>query len=90
VNNKGHFGVSKVIFGDSGISIPIIDMEGKYGMTEHSMAIQVSSIDEAINISNAIKSKKFDRILKSCSFSTYQIDWRMFKEFKVDFWKEFL
>jgi hypothetical protein len=28
-------------------------------MTEHSMAIQVSSIDEAINISNAIKSKKF-------------------------------
>jgi hypothetical protein len=64
-------------------------MEGKYGMTEHSMAIQVSSIDEAINISNAIKSKKFDRIVKSCSFSTYQIDWRMFKEFKVDFWREF-
>jgi hypothetical protein len=60
VNNKGHFGVSKVIFGDSGISNPIIDMEGKYGMTEHSMAIQVSSIDEAINISNAIKSKKFE------------------------------
>ena len=90
VNNKGHFGVSKVIFGDSGISNPIIDMEGKYGMTEHSMAIQVSSIDEAINISNAIKSKKFDRIVKSCSFSTYQIDWRMFKELKVDFWKEFV
>jgi hypothetical protein len=90
VNNKGHFGISKVIFGDSGISNPIIDMEGKYGMTEHSMAIQVSSIDEAINISNAIKSKKFDRIVKSCSFSTYQIDWRMFKEFKVDFWREFV
>ena len=90
VNNKGHFGVSKVIFGDSGIRNPIIDMEGKYGMTEHSMAIHVSSIDEAINISNAIKSKKFDRIVKSCSFSTYQIDWRMFKEFKVDFWKEFV
>ena len=59
-------------------------------MTEHSMAIQVSNIEEANNISNAITSEKFGIIVKSCSFSTYQIDWRMFKEFKKDFWKEFV
>ena len=90
VNDKGHFGISKVIFGDSGISNPIIDMEGNYGMTEHSMAIQVSSYDEANNITNAIKSESFKNIIKSCSFSTYQLDWRIFKEFKKDFWKEFI
>ena len=90
VNNKGHFGISKVIFGDSGISNPIIDMDGNYGMTEHSMGIQVSSNEEANNIANAIKTEKFGNIVKSCSFSTYQIDWRMFKEFKKDFWKEFV
>ena len=90
VNNKGHFGISKVIFGDSGISNPIIDMDGIYGMTEHSMAIQVSSIEEANNIANAIKTDKFGIIVKSCAFSTYQIDWRIFKELKKDFWKEFL
>jgi hypothetical protein len=90
VNNKGHFGISKVIFGDSGISNPIIDMEGNYGMTEHSMAIQVSTYDEANNISNAIKTDSFLNIIKSCSFSTYQLDWRIFKEFKDDFWKEFV
>jgi hypothetical protein len=28
VNDRGHFGVSKVIFGESGIHNPIIDMEG--------------------------------------------------------------
>jgi hypothetical protein len=90
VNNKGHFGISKVIFGDSGISNPIIDMDGNYGMTEHSMAIQVSTYDEANNISNAIKSDNFMNIIKSCSFSTYQLDWRIFKEFKNNFWKEFV
>ena len=65
-------------------------MEGKYGMTEHSMGIQVFSIEEANNIVNAINTEKFKSIIKGCSFSTYQLDWRMFKEFKKDFWKEFV
>ena len=90
VNDKGHFGISKVIFGDSGISNPIIDMEGIYGMTEHSMAIQVSNIEEATNIVKAIVSKKFSELIKSCSFSSYQLDWRLFQEFKKDFWVEFV
>lgn len=90
VNNKGHFGISKVIFGDSGISNPIIDMGGNYGMTEHSMGIQVETLEEANNVSSAIKTEKFKNVIRSCSFSTYQLDWRMFKEFKNDFWKEFI
>jgi hypothetical protein len=90
VNDRGHFGISKVIFGQTGIYNPIIDMEGKYGMTQHSMAIQVDNLEEATNISKAIQSEKFNKIIQSCLFSLYGIDWNIFKEFKKDFWKEFI
>ena len=90
INDKGHFGISKVIFGQTGIYNPIIDMEGKYGMTQHAMAIQVDNLEEATNISKAIQSDKFNKIIKSTLFSLYAIDWNIFKEFKRDFWKEFI
>jgi hypothetical protein len=91
VNDRGHFGVSKVIFGDSGIYNPVIDMDGKYGMTQHSMAIQVDNLEEATYISKVIESDKFDKkIIQSCLYSSYAIDWNIFKEFKKDFWKEFI
>jgi len=89
-NDNGHFGVSKVIFGDSGINNPIIDLDGKYGMTQHSMAIKVDNKYEALNIKNAITSKKFNDLLESMLFSSYAIDWNIFKSFKRDFWTEFV
>ena len=90
VNNRGHFGISKIIFGDSGIKTPIIDTEGEFGMTHHSMGIQISSFNEGNEILKAIQSQKFSSIIESCSYSTYAIDWNIFKEFKKDFWKEFV
>jgi hypothetical protein len=90
VNDRGHFSISKVIFGDSGIYNTIIDMEGKYGMTQHSMAIRVDNLEEAINVDKAIKSDKFNKIIQSCLYSTYAIDWNIFKGFKKDFWKELI
>lgn len=90
VNDRGHFGVSKVIFGESGIYKPVIDMEGKYGMTHGAMAIQVDNLEEATFISKVIESDKFDKIIQSCIFSSFRIDWNIFKEFKKDFWKEFI
>ena len=89
VNDKGHFGISKVIFGDSGIYNPIIDINGEYGMTQHSMAIQVNNINEAINISKLLLCKEFDEILQSCSWSNYQIDWRLFTYFRRDLYLYF-
>lgn len=89
VNDRGHFGISKVIFGESCIK-PIIDMEGKYGMTHGAMAIQVDNLEEATNISNVIGGDKFDKIIKSCMFSSFRIDWNIFTDMKKDFWKEFI
>jgi hypothetical protein len=90
VNDRGHFGVSKVIFGESGIYKPVIDMEGKYGMTHGAMAIQVDNLEEATNICKVIENDKFGKIIKSCLFSSFRIDWNIFKDLKKDFWKEFI
>jgi hypothetical protein len=90
VNDKGHFGISKLIFGESGIYNPVIDITGKYGMTHGAMAIQVNNLEEANHICKVIESDKFNKIIKSCIFSSFRIDWNIFKEFKKDFWKEFM
>jgi len=50
INNKGHFGVKKVIFGEAGINHVIVDIEGKYGMTQGAIGIIIINKDEGENI----------------------------------------
>tara|TARA_R110001632_G_scaffold9077_3_gene35299 strand:- start:351 stop:4328 length:3978 start_codon:yes stop_codon:yes gene_type:complete len=90
VNDRGHFGVSKVIFGDSGINQPIIDINGSYGMTQHAMGIEVVNESEATQLSKALTSEKMKILIDSCLFSSYAIDWNIFKDLKKDFWKQFI
>lgn len=65
-------------------------MNGELGMTQHAMAIEVESIEEANNIKNALLSKDFSDFLKTVMWSNFQIDWRLFSFLKKDFWKEFI
>jgi hypothetical protein len=90
VNDRGHFGVSKVIFGESGINNPLRDINGEFAMTHGAMAIEVTNENEATNIISAITSDKFNDVIKSCLFSSFRIDWNIFASFKKDFWKEFI
>ena len=86
----GHFKIPKVIFGDAGInSLAIVDPIGKYGLTQHAIAI-IDDVENLQNIKKAIESAKFSDIIKSCMFSNYQIDWRLFTYLRKDFWKEFV
>ena len=88
VDNKGHFGVSKVIFGDNSFCNTIIDENGEYGMTEHAIAIHSDDVEELKHIQVCLKNNKFyDNIIKPCLWSNFQIDWRLFTYFKKDFWK---
>jgi hypothetical protein len=89
-NNKGHFGISKVIFGQAGINDVIVDLKGEYGMTEHAIAIEVINMNEANNLKIALLSNKFNEILKSTMYSNFMIDWRIFQNFKKDWWKEYI
>jgi hypothetical protein len=86
INNKGHFGISKVIFGESGIYNAIIDYKGEYGMTQHAMAIPFTNETEGIKIKKFIESNEFKEILNACSWSNFRIDWRLFTYFKKDFY----
>lgn len=89
-NDRGHFGISKIIFGESGINDVIIDINGDYGMTQGAIGIKVSSIEEANNIKNAILSDKFSKFIESVMWSNFRVDWRIFTNLKKDFWKEFI
>lgn len=90
VNDRGHFGISKVIFGNTGINNSIIDINGEYGLTQHGIGIKIYDMEGGINIKKAIESEKFKDLIVSCSWSNYMIDFRLFKHFKKDFWKEFI
>ena len=90
INNKGHFGIPKVIFGDNGLNDVIIDMKGKYGMTEQSMGIEITSNEHGNKISQSLQSDKFREFLKGCIIGNFRIDWRLFRYLKKDFWKEFI
>lgn len=86
-NDNGHFGVSKVIFGDSGIYDVIVDIEGDFGMTQHAMAIPVDNKEDAELLKEFLMSDNFKNILNACSWSNFQIDWRLFTFFRGGFWR---
>ena len=90
LNNKGHFGIGKVIFGEAGINNVIIDDKGEFGLTNGAIGIEFDNIENAHDLKKALESKKFNDVLKSCMFSSYRIDWNIFKELNKDFWKEFI
>ena len=86
-NDNGFYGIKKVIFGDSGINNPIIDIEGKYGMTQHAMALIIDDIKEGEKLSKVLCSSMFEKILKACLWSSFAIEWGMFKDFKKNFYE---
>ena len=90
VNNRGHFGIPKVIFGESGLNDVIIDIDGDYGMTQGAIGIKVNTIEEANLLKKALLSDEFNEFLKSVLWSNFRIDWRLFTQLKSDFWKEFI
>lgn len=79
VNDKGHFGIPKVIFGDSGVDNAIIDFDGKYGMTENSMAIPIINERQGLFIHTFLKSNIFDYFRLATKWGNFRIDWRMFR-----------
>ena len=59
-------------------------------MTQGAFAIKVKNDQEAANIIKAINSDAFQKILKSTKWGAFNIEWRMFKYFRKDFWKDFI
>lgn len=86
-NERGLFGVPKVMFCESGINEPIIDIDGKYGQTQSMISLKISSLEQGKEIVRFLKSKEFENVLDACSWSIFRIEWRMFDNFRNDFYK---
>ena len=78
--------IPKVIFGNSGPSLAISNKKGKYCLTEHAIGI-VDKEKNLDKILKALKSDKMNDIFKACLWSNFQIEWKMFKNFKKNFYK---
>lgn len=86
-NDNGFYGVKKIIFGESGIHNPIIDIDGKYAMSENAMAIIIDDKLEGENLSKCLCSTIFNKIIKACLWSSFRIEWGMFKDLKKNFYE---
>ena len=88
-NERGHFGVSKVLW-SNGTSSVHTDPEGKYGLTQFAYAIA----DEPANlesIKQAMTSDKFVKMMKACRLNgNHKYNHRFIELFRKDFWKEFV
>ena len=80
------FELKKIIFGLCGINEVILDYEGKYGTTQQAAYIEIDSKDEGASMKKFMESAVFKQIMKSCSWSHFTVDWRLFTYFKQDFY----
>ena len=89
-DRNGHFGIPKVIWSNGKASTPIVDNDGKYGLTQFAYAI----VDDAKNleyIKNAMCSDKFQTFMKSCDMNSgNRFNKKVLSMFRKDFWKEFI
>ena len=86
----GHFGTKKVILSFGRYQYPYNDYEGEYGMTQVTYGLEIKDKDEGDKMCQAINTKEFKSIIKYTKWTVFHTDWRMFKYFKKDFWKEFV
>ena len=87
---KGHFGVPKVLLNFNGKQYPVNDYDGKYGMSQITFGIPITSKKQGDDIVKAINTDAFKEIIRATKWGAFQTDWRMFKYFKPDFYKYFL
>jgi hypothetical protein len=91
INNKGHFGIPKIIWSNGRISSvgSFIDTNGEYGLMEYSYAI-VDTLENLENIKRVFDSKKFKDFMELCAVGMLTINHKVVSTFKKDFWKEFV
>lgn len=85
---NGMFNIPKVVFG-SGATGFIVDKSGEYGLTQWATGI-VDNVENLESIANVLNSTKFKDIILATSVSKAEINRKILKYFKKDFWKEFM
>jgi len=89
INNKGHFGIPKVIWSNGGASTPQVDALGKYGLTQFAYAI-VDTPENLPKIKAAMESPEFIKLMSYSNGRKQRYNRKVIALFRKDFWKEFL
>ena len=87
INDNGHFGITKFIF-SNGYGY-YKDYIGEYGLTEWAYAIECNK-EDMDNIEKMFNSTKFKNIIDAINLTSNKYNYNVLKEFKKDFWKEFI
>lgn len=89
--NNTHFNIPKVIFGETGsLFLPVLDVNGMYGMTRGAMAIPIKNKNDGIHLINFLTSPKIKNIVdKTLKWGNSRVEWSMFAYFKDGFWRKF-
>ncbi len=67
-----------------------LDKNGDYGLTQWATGIEDDK-ENLFNIRNVLDSEKFkNEVIKATSVSKAEINRKILKYFKKDFWKEFI
>jgi len=88
-DKNGHFGIPKVIWSNGSGTYPVIDKEGKYGLTNFSAGI-IDDVEVLPLIKKALESKEFLEIMSYVKFMNSKYDHKIISLFRKDFWKEFV
>jgi hypothetical protein len=87
---KGHFGIPKVIWSNGAGTYPIIDENGKYGLTEFAYAI-ADDVDNLNDIKKALENPYFIKLMSYCIFGKLEkYNYKVIALFKKDFYKKII
>ena len=89
-NDKGYFGVPKVIWSNGGGASVHTDPTGQYGLTQFAFAI-VDEPENLENIKKAMENKRFIELMGHCSIRTAEkYNHQVISLFRKDFYKDFI
>lgn len=86
--NEDQIGVKKVILNFNEKQYPYNDFQGKYGMSQLSFGIPISSKKEGEQWTKFINSDRFSRVLKATKWNAFQTDYRMFRHFDRNIYRQ--
>jgi hypothetical protein len=87
-NQNGHFGVPKIIWGNSARTGFYLDKLGEYGLTQFTYGL----VDSPENLEKIIEvlDKNYDEISSMTNVVGSGINYKVISTFRKDFWKEFV
>ena len=88
--DKGHFGVSKVIWSNGTATYPIVDKDGVYGLTQFCYAI-IDKKNKLEAIKGAMEKSSFIKLMKYLVFKeNHKYNYKIIRLFKKDFYNYFV